>query len=352
MEMTSRGVCPVCGARGEDRTGVACPVCSFAYAFVPWFAGEDGRMLWEKKAEEARNLAAQKAKAEAADASRAERAADAGICELSVRRDRVAFLSGRDHTLRILYGDGRSPLEREDVAQYAVSETGEYILYRDGRVEARGDDSFGQCNTTGLGGILCVAPTGSGVFYADREGRILARGFVEERLLEETKRWRGVCRVAAGEKLVLGLTKEGNVLVASLLPEEIGKKIKGTDHVKDIRVFRDSCLMLLKDGRVRFGGRPGDDRAEAETWRDVASVSLDGTYAVGLKETGEVVLAGRAKNRLLDAGRKNAAAWTGMCAVASSSFAIAGLDREGRVHIAGSFSGDIDAINERWERER
>ena len=185
--------------------------------------------------------------------------------------------------------------------------------------------------------------------------------------------WRDIVAVAAGEKITIGIKKDGSVLYTGLKQPDDDFDL-WTD-ITDITISEHTqgrtIYGLKKDGTVVTSSRCSWHRAD---WNDIIAVSASSQHLVGLKKDGTVVSTGLNKNisKLRNivaisarssevvALRQNGTVtetplclykqenWTDIIAVSSVFYLKAGLKKDGTVIAAGNDKKAIRAVS-KWK---
>lgn len=327
--------CPVCNNEPslEETSGVICKKCGFEIAFVRSFAGQISKDLWLDKVKKAKNQRKLNHLSEFALGN-----------YFVLTNDSVSFLSSQEKKITIIYANGKVK-EEKNVIQYSANERNSAWLYENGTVLVTGDNSYGQCNATGLENIAHVLVAPNCIYAIEQRGSIQIVGAVID---PKIKTWKNITAISCGAFHVVGLTKEGTVTIAGeMIDESIIKQVSQWKNVKTITASTDCSVALFQDGTVAFAGRQNDPRREAQQWTDMISIKADSSYVVGLTKNGEIKLAGYCKP-FLDMGRSSAKEWKGIIAITCSRSGIAAITEHGELLVVGAFSGDLKKVNQLW----
>lgn len=332
-------LCPVCGrpAAMEAPDVWGCPECGFAYSQVKRFAGSGALAVWRQAAAgEKRRLL--------------ERVI--GLCArqpvFGFGGGALTFTSPQDGRLYLVEASGIQP-QRPEVRQYSAPENtlrNKVFLLSDGRLEAEGDNEYGQCRTGNLHDIRRALATPRCTYAVTSEGNVQCCG---EPFSPAVASWKNVQELAAGAYHLVGLTGDGRVLAAGdMLNSAVAAEIAGWREITAIACAGDATISLRRDGTVCFAGRPGDPREAVRDWSGIAAIAIESVYAAGLTADGRVLPAGRNSNDDLDLGRREAASWTNVAAIACSRSGIAALGMDGSVRLAGNIR-DIGRLKSAWD---
>ncbi len=331
-------ICPICGSdfHASGFPGISCDKCGLETAFVRYFAGKESKRLWEDKVAGERGVFMRKKRDKF---SRRD--------YFALSDDSVAYISSEENNLLIFGGDGTVE-ERKNVLQYSRSERNAAILFGDGKVEASGENDYGQCGVHGLSDVSAVLCAPNCIYAICRDGRVKVSGTAVDR---EVESWQNISAMACGSYHVLGLTKDSKVKIAGdRIEKSVIDKVSQWENVKAVCASTDCSIALFQDGTVAFAGRKNDSRGEAESWENIVAVKADSAYIVGLTKGGDVKLAGSCKE-YLDMGRFVASEWKNVIAIACSRWGIAAIFMDGTISIAGHFAGDAEMVGKKW-RER
>ena len=340
--------CPVCGATRSDSDRLTCGICKFPYAFVRCFTSPKAMEQWREEIRRSTKRPLPEIQALLAD-------------RLAVGYNQVSFLL--PDAMLLVDGIYREANRDKNLIQISWSPHHTVMLYRNGTVSAQGNNECGQCSTKELRSIRQVIAASSCTYALREDGRVLVAGKPSPRLLAleqlpdapipVLKGWIGVTRLAYGEGHLVGLQKNGGILLggfSSVTQSALKARAAQLRGVKAIAASTGGCtLALLENGKVRFLGKENDPRAGVQSWTDIVAVAVENSYAVGLTADGRIRLAGSAIP-LLDMGRSAAAKWTEVAAIACGDSSIAGVTGSGELLLAGSLPRR-EALLAVWERE-
>ncbi len=324
--------CPVCETPADDdrRSGnCVCGACGFPNAYIGGFLEEKTAEVWK------------------ADVSRQKAVLIAGAQELCGKKNsffvngtQAIFISPVDNRMTIIKASG---IEKSNTVaiQYSSAEDrmkNEAILTPDGNVISKGDNIYGQNNIGTPQNIKRVVATSDCTYLIDSKGKI--SGFGQPVTLSATI-CGDVVEMVAGAYFIAVLTKDNRVSVSgNMINMSFLETVNSwpRDIIK-ITACDDALIALRKNGTILFAGKHYDARRSAESWSGVTAVALESRYAVGLTCEGKILLAASSDSigDYLDMGRKNAANWKDIVAIAASRSGIAGLDIYGTVHLVGNF---------------
>lgn len=328
-------ICPICKSVMpiDGLNVISCGKCNFEYAFIRYLAGDESRIIFQKKAETARSNYLLSIIEQNNAPNR-----------FTLTGDSVAYISENRKTLSIIKGDGN--IERiHGVLQYSASERNTAILYDDGKISVEGDNSYGQCNVKNLRDVVYISCAPNCIYVVDKMGNVSIIGAVID---NNIKKWKKIKALACGSFHVLGLTKDNTVVIAGdMLDNNMIETVSKWKNVKSIAAATDCGVALFQDGTVGFAGRNNDSRKEIESWKNIVSVSVDSSYVIGITKDRGIKLAGSCK-AFLDMGRSSAKEWKNVIAVTCSRSGIAAITEDGILKIAGNFSGNIDKVCDVW----
>lgn len=326
--------CPICKTviTIDGFNVVACGKCSFEYAFIRYLSGDNSRKIFQEKINTAKRKYS---------LSLIERNSNPN--RFTLTGDSIAYISADTNTLSIIKDNNIEHIS--GVLQYSASERNTAILYEDGKVSVQGDNSYGQCSTESIKDIICVLCAPNCVYAVNKVGQVTIVGAVID---NKIKKWKNIKTLACGSFHVLGLSKDGTVLIAGdMLDNNMIESVSNWKNVKSIAAATDCGVALFRDGTVGFAGRKNDYRNEVESWEKIVSIGVDSSYVIGITEDGEIKLAGSCK-AFLDMGRSAAKEWKNVIAVTCSRSGIAAITEDGSLKIAGNFSGNIDEVCDAW----
>lgn len=237
-------------------------------------------------------------------------------------------IRAREYQKRIAIGMPYN-YEKERLTQHIVG------ILKDGTVIAVGDNSHGQCNVSD---------------------------------------WRDVVAVAAGEKITIGIKKDGSVIYAGLkrCDDDFDLWTDITDIAISEHVYGRTVYGLKKDGTVVTSSPHLGQRA---AWNDIVALSASSQHIVGLKKDGTVVSSGcynenvpKLRNIVAISSRfSNVVAlrqngtvtetplclykqenWTDIIAVSSNFYIRVGLKKDGTVIAIGNDKKTIRTVS-KWK---
>ena len=330
--------CPVCGAQKSDSAIFSCEQCKFDFAFVEFFADDHSREHWLNIVKEYKDKQLK---------------GDSNIAGdyISICRDSVSFYSAKKKEVVTLYGDGRQPEKKNDVAKFVSNDNNSVILYLDGSVEVYGDNSYGQCDIGKVKDAEFIALSSTCVFIVNSDKNIQVFGSLPQKAKSVVKRWKNVDDLIVSDSLILSIDtfqKIRGVELTDGLASTI-KNIESWNGVKKICVHKDVCVALFEDGELVMAPY-NEGYNEIQTWENIRDIVFDGTYVVGLSMDGDIKIAGKSKSPILDAGRKEVSSWTDIVSICCSNYAFGGYDKEGKLHLTGKFGGRAEQLIEEWRR--
>ncbi len=327
--------CPICKTdlKKNGLTVISCGKCNFEYALIRYIAGDNSRKLFQEKIESAKRKYLLSAIEQNNAPSR-----------FILTGDSVAYIS--DNNILSIIKSDNSVESISGVLQYSASERNSAILYENGKLSVKGDNSYGQCDVQGEKDIVYVLCAPNCVYTVNKAGDITVTGAV---LDNSIKNWKNIKSLVCGSYHVMGLTKDNSVMIAGdMLDSSMIDVVSKWKNVRSIAAATDCGIALFKDGTVGFAGRKDDPRKDVGSWRNIVSVSVDSSYVVGITDKGEVKLSGSCK-AFLDMGRSSAKDWKNVVAVTCSRSGIAAILEDGILKIAGNFSGNIEEICKVWK---
>ena len=326
--------CPVCErVVSMNQSVIDCPHCGFEYPFIQYFCNKKSLDLWKTKIRNKRDRLR---------TDKIESLSKSG--RFTLGSDTVSIIDSAN-SISILGEDSFE--ERENVIGYSRSERNYAILFKDGNIEVRGDNSYGQCDIETDKSAVSVLCAPNCTYIVTDDGRVEYFG---AELDKSIKTWKNVIDLAAGSFHLLGLTRDGNVLIAGeMIEKNVLDKIAGWKNVKSICAATDCSIALFNDGKVSFAGRPNDPRGVVDHWEDIVSIHADSSYTVGLTSNGTINISGKCKS-FLDMGRSSVAAWNNVMAVSCSKSGIAGIFDDGTIKIVGNYSGNIEKTCDNWKK--
>lgn len=331
-------VCPVCGSEQKDIAINDCYTCKFQFPFVTFWASPKSFSLWNNKVQEYKTRY-----------QKSEDMADKN--KLILGRDSVGILASAEHTLKIIFGDGRRISTYDNIEKYVSNNNNSAFVFRDGTVKVEDDNTYGQCNVQGYSDIKDIELSPTCVFLVRNDGSITAVGAIDEKIKSDISSWNDISMVSASEQLCVVVTNSNTIKVSASKMVQINKdKMLGWSNILKVCVHNDKCVALTRDGKVNVSW---DDEFidDINNLKDIDDILYDGTYIIALDSSGKVHLVGKAKNKFLDAGRVDASTWKDIVAISCSNYAICGYDSEGNLHFAGKVGGKNNELLDEWDRE-
>ena len=334
MEYTSGNNCPVCGAERQDPDRIGCPNCGFDAAFVSLFTDENAYQIWQAEIEKRkwRPLS---------DLQNMMRG------KLIVGRDTLGVLL--ENSFYLLDTRFQNVTIHKKVVQVSMGEHHSVFLHDDGTVSATGNNEYGQCNVGELRGVVFVLATSGCTYAVRKDGAVYACGFTgaltlpTEQLDNEPapllKGWRQIHCIASGNEHILGLKKDGKVIIGGASPQqnaELNKQAEKKTQIIDVAAASNNCCILLnEEGKVEFIGDPKDPRGDVYNWKDIISIGAENRYSVGLGKDGRIRLAGE-NSDFMDMGRADAVNWENVIAIGCGYSVIAAIKNDGQLLLAGN----------------
>lgn len=188
---------------------------------------------------------------------------------------------------------------------------------------------------------VVVSSTGGDTMGVMTDGTVMPKTLktVDGVTRDGTNAWKDIVSVASGRYLMLGLTSDGTLLVHYLNGTVDGKtyeEISGFDFTgwTDITEIdldgNEFVLGVKRDGTVLLTAMYPDDSYDVSGWTDIVSAALGWHHAVGVKSDGTVVAAGTDDN-----GALRVDDWTDIVAVSAGYGFTAGLKSDGTVVTTG-----------------
>lgn len=145
--------------------------------------------------------------------------------------------------------------------------------------------------------------------------------------------------ISAGVVFSAGVTEEGRVVSSGNIILSQSDVEEWRDIVS-ISVFGSLAIGLKPDGTVLTAGKLDNDyRIETGNWNDIIAVAAGDLYVVGLRENGTLVAQG-----YNGVGQMDIDEWTDIKAISTGWRHTVGLTKDGKVCIAGIRSEDEEKI--------
>ena len=190
------------------------------------------------------------------------------------------------------------------------------------------------------------------VYIVKPDGRVLAvdeSDYPEEHVAED---WTGIVGVAAMPDFLLGLRRDGKVIIAAddrdrkrasgligritapKSKKELVRALAETAQWTDIIALEADIPMiagLKRDGTVVLSGDVRkEDRKKISTWRDIVRIAGNSYNLYGLRRNGRIVSTDDFDEELTED-------WTGIVDIAAGDLGVAGLRADGSVEFANCY---------------
>ena len=146
-------------------------------------------------------------------------------------------------------------------------------------------------------------------------------------------------KLSVGGRQCLAVTQSGAVLVAG---EDPAPGVKGWTDITAVSAsaaYGGFALGLKEDGTVVAAGKNEDGQCNVESWIDVIDIAAGVSHSVGLKADGTVVAAGNNWGH-----PKDVESWTNIVAVGAGDAFTVGLKADGSVVVQGHLKRDEGEI--------
>lgn len=265
-------------------------------------------------------------------------------------QSKLATLNPKTHVLT-LYNQFERLLTMANVRQFSMSTSHWVALMTDGHVEAGDDNTYQQCAVTDLNNVSFVHAS-STCTYLIVDGLVIVRGYsVFEKALSM---WSDIVQIAAGEKHVVGLRTNGEVLIAASdsAPEDMRAHLVRRTPADYIHTYRapdswqnviaveagaEYVLALTADGEVHALGMISGAPLSPAWSEPIVSIAASRTHAIGLTGGGTLLFAGKAHSHSRFAANLEAATqgWSQLTAVSAAGTIAAGVTEAGELLLAG-----------------
>lgn len=325
--MPKKVTCPACGAVMNDPD--KCESCGFIPAELACFADQAAVTLWKTV------YVPPKPSAEKL---------------IILSQSKLATLNPKTHVLT-LYNQFERLMTTANVRQFSMSASHWVALMMDGHVEAGDDNTYQQCAVGDLNNVSFVHAAGT-CTYLIVDGLVVVRGYsMFEKALSM---WSDIVQIAAGEKVVVGLRANGEVLIAASdsAPEDMRARLVRRTPDVNIHTYRapdswqrviaveagsEYILALTADGEVLSLGMIGGAKLSLAWKEPIVSIAATRTHAIGLTGGGTLLFAGKARSRSRFSANLEATAqgWSQLAAVGAAGSIAAGVTESGELLLAG-----------------
>lgn len=242
---------------------------------------------------------------------------------------------------------GVEKIFNHDIIAISTSASHSVQLLANGKVEAFGNNEFGECDTEDWTDIVAIEAGALGTYGVRKDGTVVYTGDDEYNL--DCSEWTDIVKVKEdkGNSCLIGLKSDGTVTYAQdgvSFYDETMEKLDSWTDIKDVAVSSDLVIGVKKDGTIvsAFDEYLNQNGIfdEFNNWNDIKSVSVSpGEFQIlGLKTNGTVVAVG--ENNF---GECNVEDWTDIIAVETGAGYSVGLRSNGTLVTAGEgYLGSLD----------
>jgi len=225
-----------------------------------------------------------------------------------------------------------------DIAKVAISDTHVIGLKTDGTVVAAGiNNRYGTCDTYELKDVK-TAVTADGVTAAlKRDGSVEVVGDDYDSF-DIVSEWSNIEQIDMGSGLLVGLTKEGRVLVEGFIRWNEADARDWTE-IKQIAVGSGHIVGLKRDGTVVAVGNNEYGDCDVANWHDICQVAAGNGYTLGLKKDGTVVATGTNHYSQCDVS-----SWKNISRIDSDWYCSMGISGSGKLMMTGDVEEYTDAV--------
>lgn len=313
-------ICPVCKSH---LNSIDCPVCGTQFAGADLFAGITSYKAWHQSMKEAKDNFVMMDREQLVDV-------------LNVSRDCVAVHNKRKGVVTIF--NSRGTIETvEDVTQVSIGETHRIFVLRDGKVKALGDNSFLQCNVSGLRNIKFAVASDRSTYLVDQSGKAMIVGSSNADLIKELANKSRIKKIVAGLNMWAIMTEKGTVTILNRSSDLMRRVKTGNapwDNIVILRSCGDAFLAVDQKGKVHYDGKD-DGRSEAVHWSNIIDVAIDAHCAIGLESNGEIHIA--YKNTSVQRFTE-LEDLTDIVAIAANRFCVAAVNSNGDLVLEGNIA--------------
>ncbi|MCL2065104.1 MAG: RCC1 domain-containing protein [Candidatus Cloacimonetes bacterium] len=240
-------------------------------------------------------------------------------------------------------------------AQYqsciAIGETHIAALRKDGTVVTAGENNYGQCNTKGWRNIIAVIAGDYFTVGLTKKREIISVGDIEYHYpgaltlkIAKILMMEEFCQSFISECFIIDNKIKKGVL--NIINEVIRKTIKKTglqnisdqivrtelsewNDIVDIYSYKDKYVCLKKEGTVVTIDDEKSNYPIIDDWRDITAIAVGEFIIAGLKKDGTVVCKGKGETLC------NTEKWDNIVEISAGSNHIVGLKKDGSVLSTG-----------------
>lgn len=207
------------------------------------------------------------------------------------------------------------------------------LLNNEGTVIASGSNEYGQLNVDSWGNVNYIAVGGNTTIGLTPEGDVLVAGQMANMGAEN---WQNIKYVAVSKKTIVGMNQNGSYF--SIGDNEFGQITKeewSGAGVKDIKVSNTHTVILYSDGSVRAYGNNNNYQLNVSEWNLIESIAVGDGFTIGLCRNGTILYAG--SSPFID-DITQLRSWIDIIYISASNKHIVGVDYDGKVWAIGNNS--------------
>ena len=163
----------------------------------------------------------------------------------------------------------------ENIIDVEVGEDFTVGLDISGKVVAKGDDNYGQCDVSDWADIVKIRATGKRVIALSIDGKLYVTGMWEPEEREFIKNLRNIKDFAMSSQQVMILEADGTVKVTHCATGINIDSISSWKNIKKVVARGDNFLGLSEEGKIYS---TITDEAEIGNWEDVDDIDASGNY--------------------------------------------------------------------------
>lgn len=132
-----------------------------------------------------------------------------------------------------------------------------------------------------------------------RHRKVYLAGDDEYSWESELETWNDIVSISVKGNFVVGLKKDGTVVMAGKVPEYYVGTKTWTDVIA-ISTGQQYIVGLRSDGTLVAQGHNGDNQVDIDNWSDIVAIATGWRHTVGLDSNGEIHITGLSSNRQLE----------------------------------------------------
>lgn len=257
-----------------------------------------------------------------------------GLPLLSVSMRAISILNPFSGACEIINRHGNH-LKVQDVVKVSMSDGSYAILHKNGRVEADGDNDYGQINVKQLRNIVDICSINGCTLAVNNKGQVIVRGYTPFK--DEIEKWKNIRTIWGNTSSITGVTNDGSVLAAVRKAENCSIETFDNDFLQGNAVsavvykpepLRPMAVILMEDGDVcsiQLDGK--ENKAERTAGTRYKAIAAMKETVMFLSENGNVDSMGQKINEVNK--------WRNIMFLAANENCASGVDIKRNLYLTG-----------------